>query len=252
MWNRCLDEVFVQENPYCRLCRKPLPNAQSVSLQKVRRLTGIDFGNHVQSICPFCIQEAMEVRLANEVKFVGIQSSQFVEHGVSSVSVICALEYSGFVRTSIRHYKYDHMIELIHWFTSAMYKAAMTRNLFCQVDCIVHVPTSIDRIKKRGYDQSYLLAHSISKISGIPHIEGISRSEDTKSFTQSQTAKNALQRHTSLAGEFHSIAENKMKGQRILLIDDVMTTGATMEICSRLLLEASAASVIGLVIAYVP
>jgi ComF family protein len=304
IWNLVLDELFPENHPYCKLCRKPLPGDAMVSRVRVRTRdhTGGKTGNEaegqklegtLESICPFCAQEAEQVKLVNLLKSVPLQHvnllasskmgssgerrdqsklgepSGYAKHAKNpqasthqaktpqtrtvprTLPIVCALEYSGFVRTSIRHFKYDGLTELVPWFTSAMKEVAEARHIFEHVDGIVHVPTSADRAKKRGYDQAYLLANSISKSTRLTHIPVLGRRKDESRFTQSQTAKSKADRIKSLQGKFVCSMPSRVQGKRVLLVDDVVTTGATMQTCANLLLESGAKSVIGLVVAYV-
>ncbi len=239
------------EQPYCTLCRKPLPRGKSVGQKKPERQNESEWMDCIQGICPFCMQEAKAVRIANQLKSVSSFYPNPFLRSMNRIPVVCALEYSGYVRTAIRHFKYDGMVELVPWFTFVMCRVAQTRQLFSHVDCVTHVPASRDRINKRGYDQAYLLARSISRMSHVRYLDILNRSEDADSFTQSQTAKSAVLRKTSLQGKFQCNANMNILQKRILLVDDVITTGSTVQACAKVLLKTGAKSVAGLVIAYV-
>jgi ComF family protein len=257
VWNSFLDELFPENRPYCKLCRKPMPADAMGGYETQDQM----LGHGLDSICPFCLQEAEQVKLVNRLKSVRLRHMNPLERSSSHSSepaidirnlpIVCALEYSGFVRTSIRHFKYDGLTALVPWFTSAMIEATETRRVFEHVDGIVHVPTSADRAKKRGYDQAHLLAYAIAKSTRISHIPVLFRSLDAGVFTQSQTAKSKADRSASLQGKFFCKQPELIFGKRILLVDDVVTTGTTMQTCADLILKSGAKSVIGLVIAYV-
>ena len=115
----------------------------------------------------------------------------------------------------------------------------------CNADMIAAVPVSKKKLLKRGYNQAAELAKGISKLSGIPFSEGaLLRVRDTapmKLLSPSERQKN-------LKNAFISNV-NVVKSKRVLLVDDIYTTGSTMDECSRALLEAGAESVYGLSVA---
>ena len=77
------------------------------------------------------------------------------------------------------------------------------------------------------------------------------RKADETSFTQSQTAKTARERLSTLQGKFYVDDSTQVQGRSVLLVDDVVTTGATLLTCSSALLEAGAAKVVCAAIAQV-
>ncbi|MDQ4140431.1 MAG: ComF family protein, partial [Bacteroidota bacterium] len=109
-----------------------------------------------------------------------------------------------------------------------------------QFDFIVPVPLHRQKLRKRGYNQSDSFAKGLAQILDIPwQPDVLERLADTST----QTKKTRLERWQNV-GQLFSVAKPEMvKDQRILLVDDVMTTGATLEACSLVLLDAGAATV---------
>ena len=93
-----------------------------------------------------------------------------------------------------------------------------------QFDLIVPVPLHQDRLKTRGYNQSLAIAQGISQVSGHQVVEAIVREATDKT----QTDLNRWQRFENTANEFHLAHPGEILNKRILLIDDVITTGATI------------------------
>jgi ComF family protein len=109
---------------------------------------------------------------------------------------------------------------------------------------IVHVPTASSRVRRRGYDQARLLARAISKHTGLPH-----RPLLTRMGQHHQVGARREQRVTQLASAFRVSNPKPVDGNHIILIDDVLTTGATLEAAARALKAAGAKRVDGLVFA---
>ncbi|ERM83461.1 hypothetical protein P872_03515 [Rhodonellum psychrophilum GCM71 = DSM 17998] len=106
-------------------------------------------------------------------------------------------------------------------------------------DYIIPVPLHPIKLKRRGYNQSEQFALGLSEILGVP----ISRSLQRDQFTDTQTQKSRMERLENVANVFSVRYFDEIKGKRILLVDDVMTTGATLTSCANSLLMAGAGTV---------
>jgi len=105
-------------------------------------------------------------------------------------------------------------------------------------DAVLPVPLSREGLRKRGFNQSLLLAKTVSDEKGIRLImDALFK----KIETPPQIGLSARARITNLQGAFR--ADRKIRGMKLLLVDDVMTTGATARMCSKELLEAGAREV---------
>lgn len=97
-------------------------------------------------------------------------------------------------------------------------------------DMVVPVPLWKEKEKKRGFNQAALMAESFSEITGIPYDESvIMRIRDTA--PQSSLRKH--QRNVNIRSAFKVTDENKVKGRKILLLDDIYTTGSTVRECAK-------------------
>ena len=109
---------------------------------------------------------------------------------------------------------------------------------------IVPVPTATIRVRQRGYDHAELLARHLSQLKYLDYSRVVSR------LTQSrQVGANRQQRLHQLENAFLVVKPKQVKGADILLVDDVLTTGATLETVARLLKQAGARSVHAVVFA---
>jgi len=97
------------------------------------------------------------------------------------------------------------------------------------VDAIVPVPLHTTRIARRGYNQSEVIAEAMS---GVLHIPTLSRSLARVRNTESQVNKNRIERTENMQSAFAVTDDAEFAGKHILIIDDVLTTGATIEACA--------------------
>lgn len=115
------------------------------------------------------------------------------------------------------------------------------------IDVIIPIPLSKQKYKYRGYNQSESIAQGLSAVLNIPiNTELVSRIKNTKS----QTNKNINERFENVKDAFSVIDKEVLKNKHILLVDDVLTTGATLEACSKEFLKIDNCKVSIATIAY--
>ncbi len=147
--------------------------------------------------------------------------------------------YEGALADAIHHYKFRGTRRLHKPLGRFMLDLAPSG-----IDAVVPVPLSVRRLRERGFNQSLLLARVISGKTGVPLIfNRLLKREDTLP----QIGLSAARRKSNIRGAFTTAG--KFGGMRLLLIDDVMTTGATVRECSKELLKAGAREVVVLVLA---
>ena len=154
-------------------------------------------------------------------------------------SWIALWDYQDAVRRSLLRYKF---------YGQQGYAAAYGRLLAMKllrenrenVDVITWIPISEKRKKKRGFDQVELLAAKIAPQLELPALQLLWKRRDNPQ--QSKIAGQA-QRRANVLGAYEAINREQIAGKRILLLDDILTTGATAGECARILLEAGAKEV---------
>ena len=144
------------------------------------------------------------------------------------------LRYEGVGKEIVHALKYRGYTRLVEKLAAPMLSKALSgRGTF---DSIVPVPLHPARLRKRGFNQAALLARGISGRINIP----VSDTLQVVRNTRDQVELSAAERRANVAGAFSARARTR---GRILLVDDVLTTGATLNACASTLLRAGAAEV---------
>ncbi len=104
-----------------------------------------------------------------------------------------------------------------------------------EATAMIPIPMHPKKLRSRGFNTAYLLAKAVHQATNLPILDKVLIRQR---HTEAQAGLNKTARHHNLAGAFNLLAENLQGHHRVLLIDDVYTTGTTLEVCSRLLQEA--------------
>jgi ComF family protein len=154
------------------------------------------------------------------------------------------LKFEGVAREAIHQFKYKNLRSLAGPLASVMGEYLVKYPL--QVQLLVPVPLHAKRLKERGYNQSSLLAGELSKITGLPLANDLV--VRIKYLGPQAKTRNAEERRQNVKTAF-ACGTSTLRGGDILLIDDVSTSGATLDACAAALKSAGANSVWGLVAA---
>lgn len=206
-------------------------------------------GNEGLFVCPGC--EASLPRLASPVCSGCGQPLAGSDHcphcrawRPETDGIRSPFAFDGVLRQAIYQFKYGHFKALAAPLGQLLGSYLQREPL--SVDVLVPVPLHSSRERDRGYNQSALLAAELGKRCGLPVVSDcLVRLRHTK--PQVRTA-GALERQRNLAGAFGCL-DRRLADLRVLLIDDVCTTGATLSSCAIALREAGASLVWGLALA---
>ncbi|HVX30152.1 MAG TPA: ComF family protein [Nitrolancea sp.] len=157
-----------------------------------------------------------------------------------------AYAFDGPLRDAIHRYKYQSEYARASSLSELLIEA-IERTEFEAGDGwdrIAYVPLHPRRRRQRGFDQSRLLAERLAERIGVPWTAGLVRSVDTPS----QVGQGAIERRLNVRDAFAWTGE-RLDGLRLLIVDDVFTTGATMIAASQPLIHAGAERVDGLAVA---
>ena len=132
--------------------------------------------------------------------------------------------------------KYKNHPEIGEVMGRMMARELQKSGLFDDIDAIVPVPLARKREHERGYNQSLMLAKGMSEVTGLPIYNKVVRR--TK-FVGSQTHRGRWERNENVADVFELMDGESIRGKHLLLIDDVVTTGATIIACAQEMQKAS-------------
>ena len=195
--------------PRCAFCR--------------RLLSGREKG-----VCRFC-----------RPKLPYVPSDGQVQHFRNVDKCLSPLYYHGSVKDSLHRYKFGGATAYADIYSEFIVKCIDENQISC--DSITWVPLSLRRLRRRGYDQAELLAKLIAKHLGQSPVRLLKKQRDTP--PQSKTGS-VEKRRANIAGAYACLRPELVQGKQVLLVDDIVTTGATLSEAARVLKKAGAKEVI--------
>ena len=205
----CLSSFERIPSVICEICGRPLPGLTREEAQL--------------QLCPACLDKT----------YAFDRARSFAIYQDSLVKAILLL-------------KFEQMEPLGAWFAERLTELVQAEPDKLAADVVVPVPLHRDREKERGYNQAALISKPLAKCLSVPHKAVLLMR------TRARPDKRILsleERWESVRGAFATRPGSQVDNLRVLLVDDVLTTGATLDACSRALREAGAKSVIGLTVA---
>lgn len=155
-------------------------------------------------------------------------------------------KYESLIRKLILQYKFSNKAYLNHFFANIIAKNEKNADLIREYDFIIPVPMHKKKMQKRGYNQTELIARELSKMLNVPTKLNI-LSKIVNTTTQSKL--NGKARQSNIQHAFLVKNDIEIENKKIVLLDDIYTTGATVEECGRVLKEAGAKEILVLVLA---
>lgn len=135
----------------------------------------------------------------------------------------------------LHHLKYKNRPQIGVMLAKNAATELLTKGFFNGVELILPLPLSKKKERSRGYNQCDYIAEGLSQVTGIPVVRGcITRTK----ANETQTHKNRQERWKNVEGIFAVSNPDAVRGKHVLLIDDVLTTGATISDCARALVRA--------------
>lgn len=135
----------------------------------------------------------------------------------------------GDVRELLFQLKYFGNQKIGYFMGRCMAKELISTGFFGGIDGIIPVPLHDKKRKSRGYNQCELLAEGISSVVRIPLLKDVLR---RKQYTETQTHKSNYERWNNVQDVFEGVSFERLSNKHVLLVDDVLTTGATLVACA--------------------
>jgi len=148
----------------------------------------------------------------------------------------------------IHRFKYDKKIPLGKRLAQSLGQAVAQERDFASCDLVIPVPLHRARHRERGFNQSEVLADGVSQAINLPLAKEILK---RKKNTKDQTYLNAQQRAENVRDAFVVAQPKKINDKKVVLVDDVITTGATLNECARMLEKAGAKRIFAVTLAVV-
>lgn len=130
--------------------------------------------------------------------------------------------------------KYDGNREIGVYLGEMMGRSMLNSNRFLHLDGLIPLPLFPEKERKRGYNQATVICEGISSVMNVPVLDHV---VSRQKFTETQTKKHRTERWENVAESFVVKDADRLKGKKLLLVDDVVTTGATFEACGNAILS---------------
>jgi ComF family protein len=172
-----------------------------------------------------------------------LQTCQCAERPLALSQLRSVYKYEGDVRRLVHRFKFTYHSALAESLAPPM--ASLLAGSGTVVDAIVSVALPASHQRERGFNQAALLADRIGAAAGLPVIDALTR----RAGAHQARARNAEERWHNVEGAFSVRDASQVAGRRFVLVDDIATTGATLDAAAKALLAAGAVEVAGLTLA---
>jgi ComF family protein len=181
-----------------------------------------------------CLNCQYEFPLIKDQSYIECQTADRFLGKIEFVRATSGFRYSkgSKIQTALELLKYKGEKELGVQLSSFAARHLSERGFFTGMDAIVPVPLHPEKQKRRGYNQSEYIARGLSSISGLPVCNNLLY---RKTHNPSQTTRNLWHRWENAQGLFELKNPEGHQNQHLLLVDDVLTSGSTLEACARVL-----------------
>jgi ComF family protein len=233
--NDVCDIVFP---PRCLSCAENTLSAKetfcSSCLGKIRFISG--------SLCPICGMPFFASPAQSHICGNCLENRPFYTQARAMAG------FETIIMDAIHKFKYGRNITVGAALASCMADFSFPDFNYSKYSLLIPVPLHIKRLRERGFNQSLLLARKLGKKHRLPVNFSLLKRHK---FTLTQTGLNKTEREKNIKGAFAVADIQKIRGKNIILIDDVYTTGATINECAKVLLKAGAEQVAVLTLARV-
>ncbi len=192
---------------------------------------GSDYLGLQQQICSRCTHQLPETGFFHQPNNP-VEKAFFGRIRVEKAGALYYFTKLSLVQELLVQLKYHHNKQAGLFLGRMMGYALRSEPRFADVDVLVPLPLNPKKQFKRGYNQAEVLCEGVREVWSRPlNAKAIQREK----FTDSQTTQNRLARWQNMEGVFKVVHPDQLINQHVLLVDDVITTGATLEACGQIL-----------------
>jgi|WetSurMetagenome_2_1015567.scaffolds.fasta_scaffold97381_2 ComF family protein len=193
-------------------------------------------------VCPFCAASMRSV-VREDPLFTSARERLCADGVVDDLFSLFVFEKGGGVQTLLHQLKYAGATSIGRWMGERIGCAIQRGEFVSGIDAVVPVPLHTAKRRERGYNQSEQIATGICRATGLPPKPGLVRRVH---HTQTQTALGFDERKRNMEGAFAVPRRQggRVEGCGLLLVDDVITTGATIRSCAQVLRSAGARRIV--------
>ncbi len=181
--------------------------------------------------CPDCLESldfsVMKLHLPRTTSLTSVRA--VTEFGPAAQSIVHALKFSSVKGAG------SLIGRMVYWYA-----------WLPKVDFLVPVPLSRERFRERGYNQASVITKTLSHLSSIPVLEALIKTHHTKAQAQQTSGQERWHNLSQAFAHNPEILATQLQGAKVLLIDDVVSTGATLESCAQVLRCSGTAEVHGM------
>lgn len=212
----CGEILFPDEEGACDRCKKTLSYVE----EPLCRICGREIYNESDALCSNCEEHRFSFEYSRSI-----------------------INYDDKISESLAQIKYKNKLEYLYFFTDCIEKRGKAIIDAMNPQAFLFVPVHKKRLRKRGFNQAEVIAREMSRIFSIPCLDLLGRKKETRAMKN----LGSHERFHNLKDAFYLKTENIKKGlpRSVCIVDDIFTTGATMDACSTLALENGIEKVYG-------
>lgn len=189
--------------------------------------------------CPFCnLVIKMEDTICPDCRKT-LPRAPIRRHAIGGAPCVAALPYLDQYATAVKRFKFRKRAFYVSALAEVMTSAVTGEYDLRKFDCVTCVPMYTKDLRRRRFNHSELLARECSAITGLPYLDLLEKYRRNKAQHRTRLANRA----GNVKNVFRAADKSLLKKQRVLLIDDIITSGNTLGECVRILKNAGCANV---------
>lgn len=222
-----------QSDAMIELLRRIARDVADMLMPRICPVCGKVLAAHERAICTACMIKLPKTRL-HEHRFNAMEQLFAGKTPIERATGYFFYERDNKYAQILQSIKYRNKPQIGYLLASQFARELMPQGFFDGIDAVIPIPLHRDKLAKRGYNQSEYIALGIADATGIPMTCAVvaSRPHDT------QTRKGIYERYLNTRGIFGVSKPESLEHKHVLVVDDVVTTGATLLSCAETLQEA--------------